>query len=190
MAAADIGSPCAQNGSIRTLRPAGTKLQHRPPLCRPGDSVGLGGNQALMVDAEQKIGFDELRLDSGGTHRQNRLSGEHRRALRHCPDVAGEAEIGKIIQELLTEHIAAAQVGNILLRKMQILDILDNLLQTCRDGEAAAVGTAAEKQVKIGNPVAVAGGKIALTHGQLIEIAEHGQIQFVVDHHRYITSFV
>ena len=72
---------------------------------------------------------------------------------------------------------------------MQILNILDNLFQPRRDGKAAAVGTLAEEQVEVGNPVAVTGGEIALTHGQLVEIAKHREIQFVVDNHILVTSF-
>ena len=66
---------------------------------------------------------------------------------------------------------------------MQILDVVNDLLQTGSNGKAAAIGAAPEEQVKIGNAVPVAVRKIALAHGQLIEIAEHGKVQFIVDNH-------
>ena len=66
---------------------------------------------------------------------------------------------------------------------MQLLNILDDLLQTSRDGKTTAIGAAAEEQIEIGDPVLVAGLKIALAHGQFVKIAQHGQIQFIVDYH-------
>jgi hypothetical protein len=66
---------------------------------------------------------------------------------------------------------------------MQVLNILDDLLQTCGNGEAAAIRTATEEQIKISNPVIITGGEITLGHGQLVKITEHGQIQFLVDNH-------
>ena len=81
------------------------------------------------------------------------------------------------------EQIPVPQVLDILLGEMQILDVLDDLFQTRSDGKAAAVGTPAEEQVEIGDPILVARGEIALGHGQFIKITEHGKVQFVVDNH-------
>ena len=66
---------------------------------------------------------------------------------------------------------------------MQLLDILHNLLQTRGNGEAAAVGAAPEKEVKIGDSVFVIVAKVALAHGKLIKVTEHGHIQLVVSFH-------
>lgn len=64
-----------------------------------------------------------------------------RRPLRHGVNIAGEAEGAQIFQKFLTENALAAQVRNVLLVKVQILDVFDELLEARRDGEAASVRT-------------------------------------------------
>ena len=183
MTAADISSPSAQNCGVGALSPAGTEFQHRPSLCRPNHPVGFGGNQALVVDAQQQIGFYQLGLDRRGANGDDGLLGENRSALGNRPDIAGEPEVRQEIQEILGKHLPAAQVVNVLRVKMQLLNILDNLLQTRSDGESAAVRAAPEKQVKVGYPVCVALREIPLAHGQFVKVAEHGKIQLFVDNH-------
>ena len=183
MAAADIGSPGTQNGSISTLGPAGAKFQNGAALCGPDHPVGLGGNQALMVDTQQKIGLNELRLNGRRPDGDDGLSGEHRGSLRDGPYIAGKLEIFQIGQEFLREEIPAPQIGNVLVGEVQPLNVLHDLLQTRRNGKSAAVGTAPEKQVKIGDAILITVGKVSLTHGQLIKIAQHGQVEFVVNGH-------
>ena len=50
-AAGDVGGPGAQDGAVRPLGPAGAELGHRTALRRPDDAVGLGGDEALVVQA-------------------------------------------------------------------------------------------------------------------------------------------
>ena len=72
---------------------------------------------------------------------------------------------------------------------MEIFDVVDDLLQTGRDGKAAAVGALTEKDVKVADPVGKAGFKVAVAHGQLIKIAEHGQVEFFFLRHKRHSSF-
>ena len=58
-------------------------------------------------------------------------------------------KFSQIVQEALVKDAAAAEIGEVVLSKMQIADILDHLLQTCRNGKAAAVRHIAEEDVKI-----------------------------------------
>ena len=176
VAAADIGCSGTQNGGIRSLGPAGAEFQHRPALGGTDHPVGLGGDEALMVDAQKQERLNQLGLDGRGPDRDDRLLGEDRRSLRHGPDVAGEAEIGQILQEFLAEQVPATEIFNVLRVKMQVPDIPDNLLQTRRNGKAAAVGTLTEEHIEIADAVLVAPLKVAVAHGQLIEVAEHGEI--------------
>ena len=136
-----------------------------------------------MVHAQQQIRLNKLRLNGRRADGYDRLPGENGRSLRHRPDVAGEFKIGKIVQEILVKALPLPQVRDILRVKMQLLNILDDLLQTGRDGKPAPVGAAAEKQVKIRYAVGIAVGKIPRAHGQLVKIAEHCQIQFVAHNH-------
>ena len=68
--------PGAVNGAAGPLGPAGAKLQHRPSPGRPDDSIGLGGNEALVVDGQQQIGLQQLALDGGRPDGQNGLIGK------------------------------------------------------------------------------------------------------------------
>ena len=70
--------------------------------------------------------------------------------------------------------------------EVQVLDVVDQLLQTCGDGEAAAIGHLAEKHVEIGDAVLAAGFKVAVAHGQLIKVAEHGHIQLLIGLHSHL----
>ena len=176
--AADVGRPGAGDGAVRALGPAGAELQHRPPLGRPDDPVGLGGDQALVVDGQQGERLDQLGLDGRSPDRHHRLPGEDGRPLRHGPDVPGKAEIPQVVQELLREQVLVPQEGDVLLVEMQILDVAHQLLQARADRKAAVVRHVAEEYVKIGDPVLKAGLEIAVAHGQLIEITEHGQVEF------------
>ena len=136
-----------------------------------------------MVDAQKQVGFHQLGLNGRRPHGNNRFLGEHRGTLRHRPDVSGKPEICQIIQEILGEQLPSPEIFNILRFKMQLLDVLDNLLQPSCNGKAAPIGAPTEKQVEIGNPIRVTLGKIPLSHGQFVKIAEHGQVQFLVDNH-------
>ena len=93
LAAADVCGAGTQHSTVGTLRAAGTELQHRTPLRSTHDTAGLGGDQALMVDGQQRISLNELCLYGGGTHRQHRLTRENGRTLGNSPDVTGEVEV-------------------------------------------------------------------------------------------------
>ena len=136
-----------------------------------------------MVDAQQQVGLNELGLDGRGADGDQRLLGEDHGALGHGPDIAGELEIAQVFQEILGEEVAASEVGDVLLGEVQLLDVADDLLQTGCDAEAAAVGAAPEEQVEIGDAVLIAVGEVAVGHRQLVEITEHGQVQFAVGIH-------
>ena len=133
-----------------------------------------------MIDGKQQEGLNELGFDGGSPDGHDGLLGEHRSALRHGPNITGELEISQIFQEFLAEQVPAPEVFNILGIKMEFLDILDDLLQAGSDGETAAVGTLTVEHIKIGDPVPVAVFKVTVGHGQLVEIAEHGQIDLVI----------
>ena len=94
------------NGRVGALGPAGAELQHRAALGGPDDAVGLGGNEALVVDGQQGERLDRAapRWPGRGPPPAARLR-EHRRALRHGVDIAGEAEVPQIVQKLLAEQV-------------------------------------------------------------------------------------
>lgn len=128
-AAADVGRARAQDRRVVALGAAGAEFGDRPPLGGAAHAVGLGRHERLVVDGEQHHRLDHLRLDDRAAHHHDRLVGEHRRALPHRPDVAGEPEILQVGQERLAELSLAAQKLDVLLGEFQILDVLDQLLE-------------------------------------------------------------
>ena len=169
--------PCHRPGD--PLCSAGAEFQNRSPLRRTADSVGLGRKQALVVELQQHIGFQHLGLYCRGADRYDRLPGKDRCALRDCPEISVKPELSQVIQKSLIEHSSSPQIINVLLVKMQVLYIFDNLLQPGRNREAPAVRNTAEEDVKIGNPVFHACFPIPVPHGELIIITEHREINAV-----------
>ena len=136
-----------------------------------------------MVEHQENIGLHELCLDRGGAHRQQRLLRKDGRSLRHGVNVAGEAEGAQIVQKFLAELLPSAQIGNVLFAEMEVLNVGNDLLQARRDRKAAAVRHVAEKHVEIAHAILHAVVEVAVSHGQLVEIAEHRHVQMVVMQH-------
>ena len=141
-----------------------------------------------MVDGQQRECLDQLGFDGRGADHHQRLLGEHRCALGNGVDIAGKAEISEIVQKLLAEQVPAAEISDVLLGEMQVLDVVDQLLQSRRNGEAAAVGHLAEEHVEIGDAILAAGLEVAVAHGQLIEVTEHGHVQLFLSFHSYTSN--
>ena len=174
--AADIGSPGAVDGTIIPLSPTGAEFHHRTPMGCPGNAVGLGGNERLMVDGEQQHGFQQLRLHHRAPDDHHGFVGKDRCALGYRPYIAFKMEVRQIVQELLAEDSPAPQVGNVLLIELQILHVVDELLQARKDGKAAIVRNFPEKHIKHRNGVLPPALEITIRHGELIKVNEHRQI--------------
>ena len=175
------------NRGVCPLCAAGAELKHRAAARGADNAVGLRRDQALVVDGQERERLNELRLDSGGTDDDERLLRKDGRPLRDGVDIAREAEILQIVQKLLAEEVPAAEIGDVLLGEVQVLDIVDQLLQTRRDGKAAAVWHLAEKDIKIGDAVLVAGLEVTIAHRQLVE----GHVQlFLSFHPQYLKVFL
>ena len=84
--------------------------------------------------------------------------------------------MSQIVKEFLTEHTPAAKIGDILLIKTQALHILDELLQTGKDGKATSVRDLTEKHIKDGNSIPFITLEIAVRHCQFVKVDEHRQI--------------
>ena len=141
-----------------------------------------------MVDGQQREGLDELGLDGLGPDDDHGLTGKHRGSLRHGVDVAGEMEVLQIGQKFLAEKVPAPQIGDVFRREVQILNIINQLLQTSGDGKAAAIRHPAEKDVKVGDMILVTAFKVAIAHGQLVKVAEHGHVQLFLSFHFHTSS--
>ena len=158
------------------------ELENDPALGSAADSVCLRGNKALMVYLKQNIGLYKLRLDGRCAHDHERLAREHGCALGNGPDIALEPEIAQVFEKLLGEHLPAAQILDILVVKVQILNVFNHLLQPRGDGKAAVVGILAVKNIKIGYFIPHAVVEISVAHRELVVIAQHGEVKLSVSH--------
>ena len=163
-------------GPRRSPGPAGSRTRPPAALGGPDDPVGLGGDEGLVVQGEEQEGLHKLGLDGGGPDGEQGLAGEDRGALGHRPDVPGEAEGAQEVQELLAEAALAPEIDQVLLVKAQLLDVLHHLGQAGGDGEAPLVGDRAVEHIEVADPVLQTGLEIAVGHGQLVEVAQHGQV--------------
>ena len=142
----------------------------------------LGGDEGLVVQRQQDVGFNQLCFDGGSADGENGFPGEDDGAFRYSPHVAGEAECGQIIQECFVKDPFAPEECYIGRRKVQVFDIPHDLFQPRRHSIPAAVRYLPVEHIKIGNIVLQRGIEIPSAHGQLIEVAEQGKAVFVVFH--------
>ena len=70
--------------------------------------------------------------------------------------------------------------------KVQIFNVVDQLVETRCDGVAAAVGNGAEINVEIGNAILEPSLQVAIAHGQLVKVAEHGHIELLIRLHSHL----
>ena len=179
-AAADISRARAHDRRVRAMRSAGTEFHDRSALCRAHNAARLGRNHTLVVDAQKHHRLDELCLHHRSSDGHDRLMREDRRSLRHRPDITLELKITQIRKKIFAENIFAAQICDVLIRKSEVLEIVDELFQTRHDRVAAAVRHSAEEHIEIRDIVRHAGFKIAVCHGDFIKICEHRQIHSLV----------
>ena len=129
-----------------------------------------------MIDAQKDHRLHKLRLQCRTAHGDQRLAVKDWRAFWNRPHIAGKFKIGQIVQKSFAEALLAAQESDILLGKFQFLEIIDDLFQTGHDSETAIIRYPAEKHIVISDLVRDPMLKIAISHGQLVKIGQHGQI--------------
>ena len=128
-----------------------------------------------MVDAKENHSLYKLGLNHRAAHSYNGLTGKNRRALWNGPHITGEPEISQIFQELRAKNLPPFQIGDVLLCKAQAAEVLYQLFHTGHNGKAPIVRNLSEKHIKIADGVLKTTQQIAVGHGQLIKIGEHGQ---------------
>ena len=173
-ATANICGPGTQHGSVKTLRAPGTKFHDRPSLRSPRDTVGLRSDQALVIDAQKHHGFYKLCLDRRTAHGNDGFSGKDRRSFWNSPHITAEMEFPQIFQKFLAEDMLRVEKLDIFIGKLQIFQIVDELLYAGHNSKTAIIGHFTEKHIEIANGILKTIGKIAVRHCQLIKIGQHG----------------
>ena len=147
-AAADVGGPGPQDRRVIALGPAGAELHDRAALGGAADAVGFGGDQRLEVDREEHHRLHQLGLDDRAFDDDDRFVGEDRGAFLHRPDVAGKFEIPQVVKECLAEDLFAPEEGDVLLGKVEVLEVPHQLFQAGADREAGLIRDLAEKHIE------------------------------------------
>ena len=176
--AADVGGACAVDGGIDVVRAACAEVGDDAASCSAHDAARLRGDERLVIDLGEDRRLGELRVDDGRGHGEDRLFGVHDRALAEGADVAREAVVREVVEEVLAEERERAQIVDVFGGKVHVLDVFDDLFKPREDGEAAAVGVAAKEHVEGGACSAglLALAEIAVGHRQLVEIHHHRDV--------------
>src|SRR5262245_4014524 len=130
-----------------------------------------------LIDDES---FDQLSFDDRRSDLQHRFVSEINSPFGNRPYIAGKFKAAKVMQEIFTKKPLLRQIiegGGI---EGQGFEIFEHVLEA-GGNEVAAVGRiGADKKTKrcLGHPLLA---KIALRHGELVEIGKEGEI-FPVGH--------
>ena len=129
-----------------------------------------------MVQCQERECLDYLSFDRCSAHCEYRFAGEHRSSFRNRPDVALEVKVSKIFEKSLVEAFLGAEVFDVLVVEVKVLNKMNELFKSCGDSVASAVRNSAEKDVEIDYLVLPSGEKVAVRHGKLVKIGTHREI--------------
>lgn len=177
--AADVGSARAVRRRIHIVGAARTEVRDGAARRRLADAARLRRNERLVVNLCEDGRLHELRVNERCDDRQDRLIRIHDRALRQRVDIALEAEILEISEELLREHVLLAEVLDILVRERHVLHILDDLLEPSENGKATLIRILAVEDIERHLDVLVVVLEVTIGHGQFVEVHHHRDIAFI-----------
>ena len=104
---------------------------------------------------------------------------KYRSSLRHRPYITFKFKVSEIFKKIIAKDPLTPQEFDIFIGKFQILQICHKLFHTGHYGIASSVRNASEEHVEIGDVICHACLKIAVGHGELVKVCQHGQIHFV-----------
>ena len=133
-----------------------------------------------MVQGQQGVGLHQLGLDQGAPDGDDRLVGEDWGPLRNGPDVAAEPEVPEVLEKPFPKASPAPEVVQVLLGKAEVLEVLDYLLQPRADGKSPRLRHPAEEEVKDHVAVPRPALQVAVGHGKLVKIRQHGKISLLI----------
>ena len=150
------------------------KARHTGPLC--GNTVSR-----LLTDS-RSLGFPEetlffaIKTKHGDGHRF--VEELHKRGVRNF--VVENEEVAKDFPDanfiMVDNSVKALQLLATHHRKQFDIPVVG---VTGSDGKTTLIGAAAIKHIKIHDLIRQTGFEITVTHGQLVKVAEHGQIRLI-----------
>ena len=174
-----ICGSCSEYRSRRALRSSRTEFHYAAAVCGSYHTISLCRYKCLVVHSKQQERFHKLSLDKRSPYSYKRLIREYRRTLRNSPYIACKFKISEIFKEALTETALLTQIFYILICKLQILHIEDELLKTCHNSKTAFIRYLSEEHIEISDLVLLSQFVIAVCHSKFIKICEQSMIQYL-----------
>ena len=102
-----------------------------------------------MINSYQKHRFNHLRLYYRAPDFDQRFSGKYRCSFRNGPYITGELKIRQKIEKAFFKCICVPEKSDVILRKVQILQIINHLFHAGHNGISALFRHLTEEQIKI-----------------------------------------
>ena len=150
---------------------------------RADDAVCLRRDQGLVVDLREQRRLDELGVEQGRGHAEDRLVGVHDRALGQRGDVPAKTEAREIVEKIVRKKAQRMEIIDVGGVKVHVLNVLDDLLESRKDGKAAVVRVPAIKSVENDAVVRAAAEIVAVGHRHLVKVHHHGDVSLIVLFH-------
>ena len=107
--AGDVARPRRHQAGLGAVRAPQAEIDQHLVRRRQHHPRRFGGDQGLKMQNVDQPRFDQLRLRQRRGDPQDRLIGEEHRALGHGMHVAGEAQRGEIIEQVVPEAAGALE---------------------------------------------------------------------------------
>ena len=169
---ADAGCPGGAQGA-RALSASDPKLVERQALAGMGDAGGLCGDEGLEVERVEDHRLNELRLEHGRSHAQDRLQREDQLPFVAAQDVAAKPRVAQGLQEVCLKPLLTQELKRLLV-KPQPLQLLQQVVQPRKHHEPRVEGRVAKHVVKLDALLGPGGLVVSLSHGQEVEVCVQG----------------
>ena len=132
-----------------------------------------------MIYLREDCRLDKLRVNQIRDNRHERLVRIHDCTFGESVNVSAKMKVLEAVQEFFAENFLSAQIFNVFRAELHILHVLDNLLKSGENCEAARVGIAPIKYVERHASILAALHEITVRHCHFVKIHHHADISFV-----------
>ena len=170
-AAGDDSRTGSINTRIRALGAAEAEFHDAVTLGCIAYACRLCSDQGLMIQHVEDSRLNELSLLDRRNDLEHWLTREDNGSFRDSPDITCEVEARKIIQEVFIKYIEALQVLNIIIGKMQVLDVVDYIRKSAAYRVTSITWIFPVECIEYDDLICRV-LEIALHHGQLVQVSK------------------
>ena len=109
----DVGRASAVDRSVDVVCTARTHIGHRTSLCSAHNTIGLCGDEGLVVDLREEERFNQLRFNDRCSDGDERLIGIDDGAFGDGINVSGETEIVEIFEKCFGKQTQRTEIGDV-----------------------------------------------------------------------------